>query len=176
MRITWITTTLGICLVAAIAVVAGGPGASAMESHGGSSAEAPDPADLWSWLDDAEYEHWAPYPGLPAEFYEGSRPHGALLKTYVNRVGAANPADPPHGTVIVKENYSADEELAAITVMKRIEGYDPEHRDWWYAKYTASGDVAQQNGNAVAGKVPSCRSCHANAGGDDYVFANDDGH
>lgn len=174
MRITSITVTVGLGLLLAGTLIAVEPGASASESHGGSSSMAPEPAEFWSWLDDAEYEHWAPYPGLPAGFYEGSRPHGALLKTYVNRVGAANPDDPPHGTIIVKENYSPEEELAAITVMKRVEGYDTEHRDWWYAKYTAAGEVAEQGGNEVAGRVPSCRSCHANAGGNDYVFANDE--
>ena len=68
MRITWITATLGIAFLVAMMLTTGGPGASAMESHGGSSTETPDAGEFWGWLDDAEYEHWAPYPGLPADF------------------------------------------------------------------------------------------------------------
>jgi hypothetical protein len=134
--------------------------------------EAPKAGELWSWLQEVRYENWAPYPGQDGEMYEGTRPHGALLKVYVNRPAAGHPDEPPHGSVIIKENYSADKELAAITVMKRVRDYDAEHDDWYWVKYTPKGEVAE-NGKA-AGKVQSCIACHEAAGGDDYIFSNDE--
>ena len=170
MKNTLVTVAITLLLWSIATLVAGDPAATAA-THGDGP---PDAAEFWTWLDEAEYENWGPFPGHPAGFYEGSRPHGAKLKTYVNRVAAANPDDPPHGSIIVKENYSPDEELAAITIMKRVEGFAPDHGDWWWVKYTADGDVAEQNGAKIAGAVESCIACHDKAGAHDYVFANDE--
>ena len=169
MKRTLLIVASGLLVGGFALLIADGPAATA-GSHGDGP---PGAAAQWKWLEDAAYRNWAPFPGHPASFYEGTRPHGAKLKTYVNRVAAANPEDPPHGSIIVKENYSADEELVATTIMKRVEGFAPDHGDWWWAKYTADGAVAEQNGEMIAGAVPSCIGCHEGAEGDDYVFAND---
>jgi len=65
----------------------------------------------------------------------------------------------------------------AITIMQRSTGYDPEHADWYYAKYQPDGKIAktppEKNSMPIAGRFNSCIDCHGGAGGDDYLFLND---
>ncbi len=133
---------------------------------------------FWDWLVHANYRHWAPGPGQHHDkFLPGEAPHGALLKLYCNRTAAANPKDMPPGSVIVKENFSEDKKLLAITVMYRSKGYDPEHHDWWWAKYMPDGTVAkapkEKGGMKLVGKVRGCIMCHSGADGKDFAFLND---
>ncbi len=78
----------------------------------------------------------------PPDDQTGESPHEAFIKTYVDKVAARDLNVPPHRSVIVKENYSPDKKLMAITVMQRSTGYDPEHGDWYYAKFTSEGKIA----------------------------------
>jgi hypothetical protein len=134
----------------------------------------PDAKTIWSWMQQAGYKEWAPWPGQDGDFYEGTRPHGAQLKVYINRTAAGDIDKVPPGSVIVKENYSPEKKLAAITIMKRIENYDPDNQDWYWVKYLPDGSVATTQGRKAAGKVSSCIGCHRAAKGGDYIFANDE--
>lgn len=100
---------------------------------------------------------------------KGSSPHGDYIVTHINDVAAQNPEAPGFGSVIVKENFDSEDRgsLNGITVMKRVEGYDPENGDWYWARYSPSGDLTH------AGKVAFCSDCHFDAGNDDFVFLND---
>lgn len=129
--------------------------------------------ELWAFLQEAQYRHWAPWDGQSGDFYEGQEPHGALLKVYINRKAAGNPESPPVGSIIIKENYTPEKKLAAITIMQRSTGYDPEHNDWYWVKYTPEGAVAEMNGMKLAGKLEGCIQCHGGAGGNDFLFIND---
>ena len=129
---------------------------------------------MWDWLQKAQYKNWAPLPGITADAYKGQEPHGAALRLYVNRTAAGNPSELPHGSILVKENYAPDAKtLMATTVMYRSKGYDPEHGDWFWAKYEPDGRVARMNGMSVAGRVEMCIECHGGASGGDYSFGND---
>lgn len=112
---------------------------------------------VWSYLQDADYEDWRMWPGK-GELYEGTEPHGMLLTTYLNDTAYAGlttgSGELPNGSIVVKENYMPDSTLAALTVMYSAEGYDPEHNDYFWAKYEADGTVE------AAGRVESCISCH----------------
>jgi len=78
---------------------------------------------LWSWLQRTNYAKWNGTDGdTPPDFEKGQSPHGALIKTYVSAKAATNLKDLPNGSVIVKENYSTDKKLMAITVMHRSAG------------------------------------------------------
>jgi len=129
---------------------------------------------LWNWIQSAQYKNWAPMPGQSDDAYPGESPHGEKLKLYVNRIAAGNPKQLPLGSLLIKENYGADgQTLMAVTVMYRSRGFDPEHGDWYWAKYEADGRVATMKGMPVAGRVGMCIECHTAAGGGDYSFAND---
>jgi hypothetical protein len=144
------------------------PSAAAPGSKG-----TPDAQALWKELTNMHYEQWAPWPGQDTDFYPGRSPHGKKLKLFVNRTTFGDLTDPPPGSIIIKENYSPDEKLMAITIMKRVEDYDPDNNDWYWVKYGPDGSVAQHEDMQVVGKVQSCIACHARARGDDYIFTND---
>ena len=141
---------------------------------------APFEVRFWNWLSKADYRHWAAPAGEAAEeFYPGKSPHGALIKTHLNRTAASHQKELPVGSVIVKENFNKDKKLMAVTVMYKSKGYDREHKDWWYAKYMPDGKVAtmkMKNSDKVmklAGKAKGCIMCHESADGKDFAFFND---
>jgi len=141
---------------------------------------APFEVRFWNWLSKADYGHWAAPAGETADdFYPGKSPHGAFIKTHLNRTAASDSTGLPVGSVIVKENYNKDKKLMAVTVMYKSKGYDSRHKDWWYAKYMPNGQVAtmkmkgSDKAMKLAGKAKGCIMCHENADGDDFVFFND---
>ena len=70
----------------------------------------------------------------------------------------------PEGAIIVKENYMPDKTLAAITVMYKVKGYNPEHNDWFLAKYWPNGAVKAE------GKATMSIACHDKEDDNDYIF------
>lgn len=132
---------------------------------------------LWRWFQSTDYTKWNGGDGNQVDFQEGNSPHGALIKTYVNTTAAQNFSDSANGSVIVKENYSADKNLMAITVMQRATGFDPANGDWYYAKYMPNGQITRtapdMKSMPVAGKFNMCIQCHSEADGDDYLYLND---
>ena len=128
---------------------------------------------MWDFIRKARYDQWAPA-GDNGDYRASDRPHGALVKTYMNRVAAGNSDTLPHGSIIIKENFTADKTLAAVTLMYRYKDYNPDANDWYWAKYNPDGSVATMgNGSIIAGKAQGCIDCHAGAGGGDYSFFND---
>jgi hypothetical protein len=141
---------------------------------------------FWRYLTASpfRYDEWAPFAGRSDGYYKGQSPHGAFVKVIANKVARQNPKQLPYGSILIKENYGADSRtLMAITVMYRTRGangqpWDPQNRDWYYVKYTPSGQVAfsppEMGSKRLAGRVQSCIDCHSGAGSKDYVFLNDD--
>lgn len=123
---------------------------------------------LWDRIteeaDYTNYEFWPGHEGL----MPGQAPHGAYHKVYINALLLnALPIEnrtAPDGSIIVKENYSPDQTMAAVTVMAKVEGYNPEHGDWFWAKYSPQGEVQAE------GKPDGCISCHAGMKSNDYVI------
>lgn len=133
---------------------------------------------LQLWDEMQGYTNW-PQPERFQGWQPGKSPHGAVLKYYVNGTAVENAT--ADGAIIVKENYSAesDDALMSVTVMEKRAGYDPETKNWFYVKYSPDGEVMENPaGKPLAGTVgkggaKGCVPCHANAGGDDYLFMND---
>lgn len=116
-------------------------------------------AALWSYLQQARYQqNWRMWPGKN-RLYKGTEPHGMLLTTYVNDLGydalTNGAASLPPGAIVVKENYMPDSTLAAVTTMYKLEGYNPHHQDWFFAKHDPQGK-AEVSGRAedVPGMSP----------------------
>jgi len=136
-------------------------------------------AELWNLIQIENYTvRWKMWPGKEA-FYKGTPPHGALLTTYVNSTGYAaltkEEKKLPPGTIIIKENYMPDKTLGAITVMYNLAGFDKEHNDWFWVKYSPDGkpmttDIEGKT-MTLAGKVPGCIGCHsASNSGIDFIM------
>ena len=67
-----------------------------------------------------------------------------LLTTYLNPAALTGKAGRmPNDAFIVKENYTAEGEFAANTVMYNKEGYNPHHNDWFWLKVLADGTVGE---------------------------------
>jgi len=141
---------------------------------------------FWRYLTNSpfRYNEWAPFADRLDSTYKGQSPHGAYVKVIANKMARQNPHKLPYGSILIKENYAADNKtLLAITVMYRTRGangqpWDPENRDWYYVKYTPTGQVAfsppEMGSKRLAGRVQSCIDCHSGAGSKDFVFLNDD--
>ncbi len=102
-------------------------------------------------------QSWKFYPGKQA-LYTGQVPHGMLLTTYVNDIAfgalSAKAGTMPYGAIIVKENYTPDRKLAAVTVMYKSKDFNPSAGDWFWSKTAADGTVE------ASGKVAGCIGCH----------------
>lgn len=154
------------------------PGALLEQQRAGKAKQPPTfEQKLWGYLLRAKYRNWAPVPGESDGMYEGQSPHGAFLKMYLNRKAAGNVAELPSGSIVVKENYTPEKTLAAVTVMYRNKGYNPAAGDWYWVKYNPNGSVAVKptpSGDVrLGGKVTGCIDCHSDAGGGDFAFFND---
>lgn len=122
-------------------------------------------ADLWKIIgQDKPYTEYGFWPGLEG-IMPGKSPHGALVRTFVNN-NALNPGQDayPYGSIIVKENFTADTTLAKLTVMYKVKGYNPGDGDWFWAVYTPEGMAEME------GKIESCISCHGMRKKDDFVL------
>jgi hypothetical protein len=133
------------------------------------TAVAPDTTEsgLWAYLQSQNYRNWSKWPGK-GELYAGAEPHGMLLTTYVNdlaRNALRNGASTmPRGAIIVKENYTQDSTLAAVTAMQKVAGYDASHNDWFWAKWNPNGVTE------VSGRVGMCAGCHGANADADYLM------
>ena len=113
------------------------------------------------------YQSWELWPDK-GKLYPGKHPHGSFLTTYLNKSAAEavnmKTGKLPDGSIVVKENYSPEKKLAAITVMYRKAGYNPEAGDWFWLKYGPDGKIMAE------GKVAGCTSCHKAVEANDWLF------
>ena len=154
----------------------------------GSPEDIADSQALWDALQKAQLVGARAENSKP---YMGSPPHGKVLETLHQQITVNGHT----GLAIVKRNYggpgvsisSVDANrakyLKAVTVMyKRETGYDPENKDWFWAKYTPDGGLhvkekmgmkIQLAGRIAKNQPEGCISCHQGAPDGDFVFARD---
>lgn len=140
------------------------------ESEENDDFPAPTSAAVWEHLQEENYDQtWDLWPGTD-ELYVGSEPHGMLLSTYVNDAArqaiSAKTGTMPEGAIVVKENYMPDTTFDAITVMYKVDGYNPENSDWFWLKVSPTGVVDAE------GRVEGCQNCHSAAADNDFLFTS----
>jgi hypothetical protein len=127
----------------------------------------PSGGDLLNFITkDMPYKKWDLWPGKKA-MYRGTKPHGDFITLYVNKIALISIKKSKtiaNHSIIMKENYTADKKLAALTIMYKVKGYNPDGGDWFWAKYNADNTIAAE------GKVKGCLGCHAVAKDNDYIF------
>jgi hypothetical protein len=168
-----------LTLAAAVAVLAAAarPG---LEVTSAAQDSKPDTsgAAVWAFLQEQDYSNeWTLWPGK-GKLYEGQEPHGMLLTTYLNDAAAEalerGVDRMPAGAIIVKENYMPDKTLAAVTVMYKVPGYNPDHNDWFFTKHLPGGELDKMpNGMAMEGRLPGCQNCHIAQKNNDYIFTGE---
>lgn len=130
---------------------------------------------LWQQITVEKYgdpgDNWDIWPGKNGKYPPdttllGTDPHlgPQAFQTFVNSTGIAgissNSFPLMDKSIIVKENYAisgSDTTLAAITAMLKKQGYNPDHNDWFWVKYTPDGTIQ------ASGKVAGCIGCHTGA-------------
>ena len=140
------------------------------DKTGGDSGDSVDPdstlaAELWEAI--SGYSLWAQHPDFQGiqESVDGT--HGAYVQVWYD--SSAEEAilagtEIPDGGILVKQGYADAEgsELGNLTVMWKVEGYDPDNADWFWARYTPdTGEVT------LAGAVSACSDCHKSQDVDD---------
>lgn len=70
----------------------------------------------------------------------------------------------PTGSLIVKESFDANKKLTSIVVMAKVDGYNPDHGDWFWASYAPDGQIRAE------GKPQGCIDCHLGMRENDYVI------
>jgi hypothetical protein len=161
---------LGLCAIAAAVVATGCYSDEQQEEAPSMSAAMPDTTatSLWSHLEEADYTaNFRLWPEK-GELYPGTEPHGMLLTTYLNDLAhgalTSGAGAMPAGAIVVKENYMPDSVLAAVTVMYKVDAYNPDFGNWFFVKRLANGTVE------ASGRVPMCQACHSAQAANDYLF------
>lgn len=166
--------------VAALTLAIAGVGVVAQTTSDEEMAER-----YFAEFQEAAYTEWPFEPGVPDGYYVGTEPHGMVLRSFVNDVamadldaGASRFSD---GAIIIKENHMPGDvdvsgmtpkqavegfegDLAVLTYMVKVEGYNPDAGDWFWGRQQPDGTID------AAGKVDGCIGCHTGAAGNDYVF------
>jgi hypothetical protein len=127
-----------------------------------------DPDALWNYITkENPYQNWKFFPDHQG-MQPGRAPHGPQHKVYVNDA-AFNSAKPPvqYGSIIVKDNYSKDNVLLAITVMYKVKDYNPPDGDWFWVKYTPGGKASPY------GMPKGCIGCHGTRAQNDFILVHE---
>ena len=150
----------------------------------GGEADVQYAKDLWTSMVNASY---AGQDSIKSQPYTGQHPHGAILDTIEGPIKIGGKLH----RVIIKRNYGGpgvsketvandpEKYLKAVTVMLKRPGYDPDNKDWFWAKYLPDGSLdknpagMQLAGMVAKGKPAGCIACHTAAPGGDMVFTSD---
>jgi hypothetical protein len=132
------------------------------------------------------YTAWGSWPaaedGMSVDdfsgYLAGAEPHGSTVRIFVNdrALTAAAREDfggiLPPGSIVVKENYGgtpdAPGEVVAITLMYKVDGFNPEGNDWYWVRITGDGSMV-----VAEGAVEACVTCHAQDGNSDFLLRYD---
>jgi len=123
---------------------------------------------LWERIsvdsDYSDYSFWPAHEGINP----GQAPHGVNHRIYINRdLKESLPIEnriAPFGTIIVKENMNVDLKVVKITVMAKVDGFNPDGGNWFWAAYSPEGEVQAE------GTPKGCVTCHEGMKRNDYVI------
>ena len=114
----------------------------------------------------------------PQNLYVGGPPHGPVRSVVEGNINNQRTIVKFNygGPSITPEKVAKDPKkwLKAITVMQKRPGYNPEHRDWFWAKYKPNGELFVKNSQVRVGKDKGCIACHQSASGNDLTFKHND--
>ena len=128
-----------------------------------------DPYDGWGTWQGDEWNNFD-------AFLKSGEPHGAVVRIFANDVALEAAAAPgfggtlPAGSIVLKENYMGTDpaepgELAALTIMYKVEGLNPDANDWFWVK--AAGDGSKID---AEGAVGGCIGCHSQPKNADFLL------
>jgi hypothetical protein len=164
-------TLIGIICLIVFCIILQGFALAGMlggRSKGADIIGIPTGASLFEQLKGMDYKHkFRIWPGKTS-FSKGAESHGDFLTTYVNipafMTVAGKKGIMPVGAMIVTESYTTDKKLVDIAVMFKVNGYNPDSGDWFWARYSPDGKVISE------GKVDTCIKCHGTKKDNDFIL------
>lgn len=134
------------------------------------TAKQPTAQDLFKTITQTDpYQNWGQFPDAQG-IVPSSAPHGPMARIFINEpVEQALDADVgqlPDGAIIVKEQVgqSDSDKAEALTIMWKVDGFDPQNNDWFWADIKPDGTVMAE------GKIDGCISCHSIVRDNDFVY------
>ncbi len=123
---------------------------------------------IWKEInEDSPYKEWSFWPDHKG-LQDGKSPHGPKHYVYVNEAALKFNRIPLNdNSIIVKENLSENEELLALTIMKKKKGYNPAAGDWFWAKVSPDGKPEK------IGKPKECIDCHKVKEDNDFIMVHE---
>ena len=113
----------------------------------------------------ADYPSWKT-PDWVEGYTESVHPLPAYVRYYVNDKGMSDIDNPPDGSIFVKEQFDEDKQFIGLTVMKKIDGYDPANKDWYWAIADTEARITNA-GKLNSTWTSSCIDCHKRGDGGD---------
>lgn len=176
--ITFLVVLGLVSLSSAVVLASDGAITSPLAAQGDELPEADGEAVMDYILNQNDYTQWGSFAADRWTDFDGylqsSAPHGQTVRIFVNDIArdavAAEDFDGllPPGSLVVKENFGGTVEepgdLMAITLMYKVEGFNPDANDWYWIQAAPDGAV-----NA-AGAVEGCIGCHSQEGQADYLL------
>ncbi len=117
------------------------------------------------------YNQWGQFP--EAEGIVPSSAHGVdqaeiRINSVVETAIAEGASTLPNDAIIVKRNIGGSGEKAdSLTVMWKVNGFNPDDGDWFWAIIVPDGEIRE------AGAIATCLGCHGGARDNDFVFTHD---
>ncbi len=126
----------------------------------------PEAEAVWNYITKtAPYKEWGFWQDHQDPHENTTGTFGPMHKIYVNKPALEATGTPlPYGAMIVKENLSPADEVVEITVKYKVKNYNPTAGDWFWAKYSATGEIL------TAGKPKECIDCHIPNAHKDYIM------
>ncbi len=123
---------------------------------------------VWNYITKlSPYKDWSFWPEHQG-LRDSTAPHSPKHKIYVNKPALESTAPPlQEGSLVIKENLSPAGELKAVTIMYKVKDYNPDAGDWFWVKYSTSGEALKK------GKVKACIDCHAKKTDNDYILVHE---
>jgi len=152
-----------LCGLAAALVFLPKPSATQLSYHGLKAEE------FIEYVTVAEpYTKWQVWPDRGG-LHKGRAPHGhgVLVTTYVNPAAFRSIGEEKgmaEGSIIVVENYDSGRNLAGLTAMYKVGGYNADGGDWYWVEAKPGGEVVR------FGKVQPCIDCHRAQAKNDYIW------
>ncbi|WPD23996.1 MAG: cytochrome P460 family protein [Candidatus Electrothrix scaldis] len=141
-----------------------------LAAQGEETVEMPKPEGeaVWKYISQEnpfnEWTIWEDHQGTDGPDSSFSPNH----KLYVNKQAVDSKSAPLNNeSMAVSYIRSPADEPQAIVVMYKVKGYNPTAGDWFWARYSLTGEVED------AGKIPRCIACHTKKAADnDYIITH----
>ncbi len=119
------------------------------------------------WRLSRDWPAWAApegWEGTQASSPEAEGSHGVYTEIRLNALAEGTlGGDVREGGILLSLALEDDgETVRQWAAMRKIPGYDGEHGDWFWARYSPEGEVQ------ISGSATDCIRCHLN--GTDYVY------